>query len=470
MSDGLGKPLPSNLDAERSVLGAILLDNHALNAAIELLKPEDFFLPQHRCIFEHTVSMAAAGQPIDLVTLNDELDKHNQLKAGGGAAYLAQLVDGVPRVAHVEHYARIVKQKAILRNVVRVAEAVQQQALDAEDDPAEVIQRATEMLSGLSGQALPLGSGKIRRWAEIPSFAEVPDEPVSWLVEGLVPAGAVTLIAAEPGGYKTWWAMILAARVTTGGPFLGRKCNRRDVLYLDRENPASVVKERAELLGLEPSENFRYWGGWAKDEPPSIGDVRLLEVARERKPVIIFDSFIRFHSADENKASEIAVVMLHLRALSHAGATVVVLHHRGKVELSRYRGSSDILAGVDLAFSVSVDREAGLVHARTIKSRFTRDFSLSLRPDFEETGDFAVTEAPNVARELEEVERLRQVITSEPGLTQERIVEKCGFAKGRARGLLHRYEGKQWRVELGEHNARRYYPVERDAETVEITL
>src|SRR3989454_11757503 len=89
----LERPLPHNLDAERSILGAILLDNHALNAAVEKLQPEDFFLDQHRRVFQQMIALGESQQAIDLVTLTDELQRRGELEASGGAAYLAQLVD-----------------------------------------------------------------------------------------------------------------------------------------------------------------------------------------------------------------------------------------------------------------------------------------------------------------------------------------------------------------------------------------
>src|ERR1700693_5375207 len=105
----LERPLPQNVEAERSVLGAVLLDNHALNAAIEKLKPEDFFLDQHRRIFVQMIELGESQQVIDLVTLSEQLHRKGELEASGGSAYLAQLVDGVPHISHLEHYARIVK-------------------------------------------------------------------------------------------------------------------------------------------------------------------------------------------------------------------------------------------------------------------------------------------------------------------------------------------------------------------------
>src|ERR1700719_803719 len=93
----LERPLPNNLDAERSVLGAVLLDNNALNAAIENLRPEDFFLDQHRRVFLKMIALSEAQQAIDLISLTEELHRHGELESAGGAPYLASLADGMPK-------------------------------------------------------------------------------------------------------------------------------------------------------------------------------------------------------------------------------------------------------------------------------------------------------------------------------------------------------------------------------------
>jgi replicative DNA helicase len=153
----LERPLPHSTAAERSILGAILLDNHYLNVAVEKLRPEDFFLDQHRRIFERMIQLGEQQQAIDLVTLTDELHRHNELEAAGGAAYLAQVVDGVPRVTNVEHYARIVKEKALLRNLVHSANAIQQQALAAEEDADEILDRAESVIFQLAEERVRAG-------------------------------------------------------------------------------------------------------------------------------------------------------------------------------------------------------------------------------------------------------------------------------------------------------------------------
>jgi len=112
------KGLPSNVEAERSILGAILLDNAVCNQAIELLRRDDFFLDSHRRIFDKMVVLTERLMPIDLITLSDELRRAGEFEQIGGATYIASLIDGVPRTDTIEPYAKLVKQKSMLRKLI----------------------------------------------------------------------------------------------------------------------------------------------------------------------------------------------------------------------------------------------------------------------------------------------------------------------------------------------------------------
>ena len=144
------RPLPQNLEAERSILGAVLLDNNTLNATIELLKPEDFFHDHHRRIYQQMIVLGETQQAIDLVTLSEQLQRAGELESSGGAAYVAQLMDGVPRITNVEHYARIVKEKSLLRGLIHATHAIQQQALEAEEDADAILDRAESSIFQLA--------------------------------------------------------------------------------------------------------------------------------------------------------------------------------------------------------------------------------------------------------------------------------------------------------------------------------
>ena len=157
-SPSLERPLPHYLEAERSVLGAILVNNPALVATIEKgLKAEDFFLPQHRLVFEAMLRLDEARQPVDGVTLTESLHRNGQLEAAGGAAYISQLMDGVHRAINVEHYARIVREKAVLRDLIHAAEAIQEQAFDATDSVDEILDRAESFVFKLAEQRIRAG-------------------------------------------------------------------------------------------------------------------------------------------------------------------------------------------------------------------------------------------------------------------------------------------------------------------------
>src|SRR5216684_2264578 len=158
----LEKPLPNNLDAERSVLGAILLDNNALNAAIENLRPEDFFLDQHRRVYTQMISLGESQQAIDLVTLTEELHRRGDLEAAGGAPYLASLADGMPKVSNIEHYARIVKEKAMLRNLIHATHNIQQRAFEGEEGADAIRDNAESSIFALAEDRVKAGLVSIK--------------------------------------------------------------------------------------------------------------------------------------------------------------------------------------------------------------------------------------------------------------------------------------------------------------------
>src|SRR5258706_12545422 len=153
----LERPLPQNLDAQRSSRGTIRVDNPALNAAIENLKPEDFFLEQHRRVFNQMIALGENQQAIDLVTLTESLHRVGELESSGGAPYLAALADGMPRVSNVEHYARIVKEKALLRNLIHATHNIQQRALEGEDGADMILDNAESSIFALAEDRVKAG-------------------------------------------------------------------------------------------------------------------------------------------------------------------------------------------------------------------------------------------------------------------------------------------------------------------------
>ena len=136
------RPLPHNLEAERCVLGAILIHNDAFNVAVEFIDADDFYRHAHQRVFDTMVGLNEHGQAIDFVTVKDELIRAGTLDDVGGPAYIAALADGVPRSTNVDHYARIVKEKSTLRRLIRSANRIVTTAYQAEQDADAVLDDA----------------------------------------------------------------------------------------------------------------------------------------------------------------------------------------------------------------------------------------------------------------------------------------------------------------------------------------
>jgi replicative DNA helicase len=222
----LEKPLPNNLDAERSVLGAILLDNNALNAAIENLHAEDFFLDQHRRVFTQMIALSEAQQAIDLITLTEELHRRGDLEASGGAPYLASLADGMPKVSNIEHYARIVKEKAMLRNLIHTTHNIQQRAFEGEDGADMILDNAESSIFLLAEDRVKAGLIPVKDivrdnferlekiFKEGKSITGIPTGYVELdkLTSGLQPS-ELLILAARPSQGKTALALNLAENI-----------------------------------------------------------------------------------------------------------------------------------------------------------------------------------------------------------------------------------------------------------------
>jgi replicative DNA helicase len=223
----LERPLPQNLDAERSILGAILLDNHALNSAIENLKPEDFFLEQHRRVFNQMIALGENQQAIDLVTLTESLHRVGELESSGGAPYLASLADGMPRVSNVEHYARIVREKALLRNLIHATHNIQQRALEGEDGADTILDNAESSIFALAEDRVKAGLipvkdivrdnferlEKIFREGKSITGVSTGYTELDKLLSGLQPS-ELLILAARPSQGKTALALNFAENIS----------------------------------------------------------------------------------------------------------------------------------------------------------------------------------------------------------------------------------------------------------------
>jgi replicative DNA helicase len=220
------RALPHNLEAEKSVLGAILIHNEAFNHAAELIDSRDFFRDAHRRIFDKMVQLSERNDPIDFVTLKEELGRTGELEEVGGPAYIASLADGVPRSANVEHYARIVKEKATLRNLIQSANRILSEAYRAEEDAEVILDGAEKAIFEIAEDRIREGFVPLRDLVQS-SFATieklqqhkglVTGVPTGFIdldemTSGLQPSDLV-LVAARPSMGKTSFVLNIAQHV-----------------------------------------------------------------------------------------------------------------------------------------------------------------------------------------------------------------------------------------------------------------
>ncbi len=230
MSDVLesARTLPHNLDAERSVLGAVMLRNDAINQATEVIDSDDFFREAHRLIFDKMIGLSERGLAIDLVTLKEELSRAGLLESVGGPAYIASLVDGVPRATNVEYYARIIKEKATRRSLIASASKIVAEAYDSDQEADEILDTAERTIFEIADGSLrsgfvPLSALVDSSWATIEQLQErrgmVTGVPTGFaeldkMTNGLQPSDLI-IVAARPSMGKTSFVLNIAQHIGT---------------------------------------------------------------------------------------------------------------------------------------------------------------------------------------------------------------------------------------------------------------
>src|SRR5215470_5970906 len=362
------RTLPHNLEAERSVLGAILLHNDAFNLAAEVIDSGDFFRDAHRRIFDKMVALADRGDAIDLVTLKEELGRSGDLDEVGGPAYITALVDGVPRSTNVEHYARIIKEKATLRNLIFSANRILSTAYEAEEEADVILDQAEHAIFAIADDKVRDGFVSLRDLAQtsldtierlhsrkelvtgVPTGFTDLDEMTS----GLQPADLV-IVAARPSMGKTSLVLNMAQHVGTKtdmsvGVFsLEMSKEQLFLRMLTGEARIDAHRLRGGFLGE------RDWGRLAQaigtlseakvfiDDAPGIGVLEMRAKCRRLAAehgldlvIIDYIQLMQGRGRFENRTLEVASISRSLKGLAkELGVPIIVLSQLSRAPESR---------------------------------------------------------------------------------------------------------------------------------------
>lgn len=234
---------PNNVEAERSILGAVLLDKEAVVKVAEFLRADHFYEPKHGLIYEAIMDLFDEGSPIDLVTLSDRLKSKKRLTQVGGRTYLAELVESVPTAAHAEEYAQIVKSLSMRRRLISAAARMDEIAYQEDQEVSKILDVSEQSLFSISQESLRSKFVHVRDLLkDAYERAESIDQKKDKLTG--VPTG-FKLLDSLLGGLQPSDLVILAARPSVG----------KTALALDIARHAAVVeKKKVAFFSLEMSD------------------------------------------------------------------------------------------------------------------------------------------------------------------------------------------------------------------------
>ena len=394
---GLTHSLPANVDAERSILGAILLDNFAYNEAAEFLKPDDFSLESHRRIYSRMMDLRESSRPVDLITLSEELDRNKELDSVGDVAYLSGLVDGVPERPSIEQYVKIVRDKALLRGLMHAANAAIARASEpsGELSAEDILNDAEASLFQLSEKRIGRGFMGVQeiikeRFGSIDELmqrgkritgVETHYSDLDEMTSGLQKSDLI-IIAARPSMGKTAFAMNIAENAAIlDGKVVG-------VFSLEMSNEALLQRLLCSVARVD-SHKFRTGSLWQEDmrkiasaleklthapifidDTPGIALSEMRAKARRLKQsargldLIIVD-YLQLMSGGsrryENRTQEVSAISRGLKALAKELAVpVVALSQLSRAPESRGAGDHRPQLA-DLRESGSIEQDADVV-------------------------------------------------------------------------------------------------------------
>jgi replicative DNA helicase len=429
----LDRGLPASVEAERSILGAILLDNHSYNEAAEKLSSEDFFLDSHRRIYSRMAELIDAHRAVDIVTLAEELARRKEVEAVGGVAYLASLTEGLPRRPSIEEYVRIVKDKSLARQLIIICNTAITRAADQSDEALVVLDSAESGLLEVSERGITRG------FAGIPeiirdSFGTIDNlyaqqKEVTGLATHYTQFDKMTsglqssdliIIAARPSMGKTAWAINIAenAAVRDGKvvAVFSLEMSKESLLRRMLASQALVSMQKIQTGFIPKADRSKLMEALERlaeakifiDDTPAIALSEMRAKARRLQrqqgvlDLIVID-YLQLMTAStfgagakryENRTQEVSAISRGLKALAkELRVPVVALSQLSRASEQRGGDKKPMLS--DLRESGSIEQDADVVAFIHRDSYYNKDENGEEDPDSKNKAEIIIAKQRN---------------------------------------------------------------------------
>jgi replicative DNA helicase len=393
IDENLRRVPPQSLEAEESVLGGIMLDNTALDRVVELVQPDDFYRGSHRKLFRAMLELSERSEPVDLITLSETLKARGELADIGGTSWLAEVAERVPTAANVVHYARIVRERSILRGLIEAATEIATRGYQASDDVDVLLDRAEQLIFGIQERKVKqafarisdvlVGSIKMieRLYEQKQAVTGVPTgfSDLDSLTSGLQPSDLI-IVAGRPSMGKTAFVLNLAEhaalRADTGVAIFSLEMAKEQLAMrmLCSEARVDLARVRTGHLSDREFPKLAMAAGRLADASIFIDDTPALTVLElrakarrlKRDPnaklgLVIVDYIQLMRSAEgkDNREQEISEISRSLKALAkELQVPVVALSQLNRQVESR---NPPIPRLADLRESGAIEQDADVI-------------------------------------------------------------------------------------------------------------